>query len=84
MHNIKEIRKNFDNFKNQLKSRNIDVEVDSLKDLDKKNRLLIQKKENLESEKKDISKKKDESLFKRSKEISKELDSILNEQKKLS
>ena len=38
MHNIKEIRKNFDNFKNQLKSRNIDVEVDSIKDLDKKNR----------------------------------------------
>ena len=83
MHNIKEIRKDFDHFKNQLKSRNIDVEVDNLKDLDKKNRLLIQKKENLESEKKDISKKKDESLFKRSKEISKELDSVLNEQKQI-
>ena len=83
MHNIKEIRKDFDHFKNQLKNRNIDIEVDSLKDLDKKNRLLIQKKENLESEKKDISKKKDESLFKRSKEISKELDSVLNEQKKI-
>ena len=83
MHNIKEIRKDFDHFKNQLKNRNIDIEVDSLKDLDKKNRLLIQKKENLESEKKDISKKKDESLFQRSKEISKELDSVLNEQKKI-
>ena len=83
MHNIKEIRKDFDLFKNQLKSRNIDIEVDSLKDLDEKNRLLIQKKENLESEKKDISKKKDESLFKRSKEISKELDSVSNEQKQI-
>ena len=61
MHNIKEIRKDFDHFKNQLKNRNIDIEVDSLKDLDKKNRLLIQKKENLKSEKKDISKKKNES-----------------------
>ena len=83
MHSIKKIRDDFENFKNQLKSRNINVDVDNLKDLDEKNRKLIQKKETLESEKKDISKSKDQSLFKRSKEISKELENVSNEQKKI-
>jgi seryl-tRNA synthetase len=83
MHNIKEIRTDFENFKNQLKVRNIDVNIDEIKKLDENNRKLIQKKESLESEKKDISKSKDESLFKRSKEISKELDAISNEQKQI-
>ena len=83
MHNIKEIRADFDYFKNQLKSRNIDVDIDKIKELDETNRKYIQKKEALESEKKDISKSKDESLFKRSKEISKELETITNEQKQI-
>jgi seryl-tRNA synthetase len=83
MHNIKEIRTDFENFKNQLKVRNIEVNIDEIKKLDENNRKLIQKKEALESEKKDISKSKDESLFKRSKEISKELDAISNEQKQI-
>jgi seryl-tRNA synthetase len=83
MHNIKEIRADFENFKNQLKVRNIEVDINEIKKLDENNRKLIQKKESLESEKKDISKSKDESLFKRSKEISKELDAISNEQKQI-
>jgi seryl-tRNA synthetase len=83
MHNIKEIRTDFENFKNQLKVRNIEVNIDEIKKLDENNRKLIQKKESLESEKKDISKSKDESLFKRSKEISKELDAISNEHKQI-
>ena len=83
MHNIKEIRKDFDHFKNQLKRRNINLDVNNLKLLDEENRKLIQKKESLESEKKDISKSKDETLFKRSKEISQELDFISKEQKNL-
>ena len=83
MHNIKEIRKDFDHFKNQLKRRNINLDVNNLKLLDEKNRKFIQKKESLESEKKDISKSKDEKLFKRSKEISQELDFISKEQKNL-
>ena len=83
MHNIKEIRTDFDYFKNQLKSRNIDVDIGKIKELDETNRKYIQKKEALESEKKDISKSKDESLFKRSKEISKELETITNEQKQI-
>ena len=83
MHNIREIRADFDHFKNQLKSRNIDIDIDKIKELDETNRKYIQKKEALESEKKDISKSKDESLFKRSKEISKELETITNEQKQI-
>ena len=53
----------------------------NLKKLDELNRDLIQKKENLEKEKKDISKSKDESLFKKSKEISTELEKIAEQQK---
>ncbi len=83
MHNIKEIRNDFGHFKDQLKSRNIEFDIDNLKDLDEKNRNLIQKKEILESEKKSISKSKDEKLFKRSKEISIELENVLNAQKKM-
>ena len=58
MHNIKDIRNNFDNFKNIIKSRNISIDLDEILDLDKKNRKLIQEKETLEQEKKSISKKK--------------------------
>ena len=83
MHNLKDIRIDFDNFKDQLKRRNIDIDIENIKTLDEKNRKLIQKKENLESEKKEISKLKDKSLFKRSKEISKELDNYSNTQKKI-
>ena len=54
MHNIKEIRNDFDRFKDQLKSRNIEFNIDSIKDLDEKNRNLIQKKEILENEKKNL------------------------------
>ncbi len=83
MHNIKDIRVDFDHFKDLLKKRNIDIDIENIKVLDEKNRKLIQKKENLESEKKEISKSKDVSLFERSKEISKDLDIVSNEQKKI-
>jgi len=69
MHNLKEIRKDFDKFKKDLEKRTIDVNFAQLKDLDIKNRELIQQKENLEKEKKDISKSKDKTLFDKSKEI---------------
>ena len=83
MHNLKEIRKDFESFKTKLKNRNIDLDINILRDLDEKNRKLIHKKESLENEKKEISKSKDESLFKRSKEISKELDEVFNDQKQI-
>ena len=67
MHNLKEIRKNFDNFKDSLKGRFLKIDFNQLKDLDIKNRNFIQKKESLENEKKELSKSKDEKLFKKSK-----------------
>ena len=80
MHNIKDIRNNFDNFKNIIKSRNISIDLDQILDLDKKNRALIQEKEILEQEKKSISKKQDKSLFAKSKEISEKILTINKEQ----
>ena len=65
MHNLKDIRKDFENFKKKLENRNIDVDINNLKRLDEKNRTFIQKKEILENEKKEISKSKDKSKFKR-------------------
>ena len=83
MHNLKEIRKDFQNFQKKLQNRNISIDIENLKNLDEQNRYLIQKKENFENEKKNISKSKDESLFKRSKEISNEINKISEEQKKI-
>ena len=81
MHNLKEIRKNFDAFKKALEKRSININFDKLKDLDEKNREFIQKKESLEKEKKDISKSKDSSLFNKSKEISSAILKITEQQK---
>ena len=81
MHNLKEIRKNFDTFKKALEKRFVNIDFSKLEDLDKKNRELIQKKETLEKEKKEISKSKDKSLFNKSKEISLSIEKINDEQK---
>ena len=76
MHNIKEIRKDFDEFKKLMKSRNVNINLDDIISLDKNNRNLIQEKENFEMEKKNISKSKDESLFAKSKEISLKIEDL--------
>ena len=83
MHNIKEIRKDFNVFAKSLEKRAINVDFKNLQKLDEQNRELIQKKEALEKEKKDISKSKDEAMFKRSKEISLDLEKISENQKKV-
>ena len=83
MHDIKEIRKDIDAFKKALEKRCIDIDYEKLKSLDILNRELIQKKEILEREKKDISKSKDETLFEKSKNISQSIDKIIEEQKKI-
>ena len=80
MHNLKEIRKDFDAFRKAIEKRSVEVNFEKLKDLDIKNRELIQKKEALEKEKKEISKSKDESLFAKSKEISSSIEKINNQQ----
>mgnify|MGYP001478497392 FL=1 len=81
MHNLKEIRKNFDAFKKALEGRSVESDFEKLKNLDIKNRELIQKKETLEKEKKDISKSKDKTLFAKSKEISSSIEKISEQQK---
>ena len=80
MHNIKDIRKDLKSFEEHLKKRFVNVDIDEIKKLDENNRELIQKKETLEQEKKEISKSKDQNLFKRSKEISSEIDNYSKEQ----
>jgi seryl-tRNA synthetase len=83
MHNIKDIRKNFDQFEESLKKRFVEVDIEKIKILDNKNRQLIQQKEILEKEKKDISKSKDKSLFAKSKIISSEIEKIGKKQSDL-
>jgi len=80
MHNIKEIRNNLDLFKSSLKKRFLEADLNKILELDKKNRKLIQEKENLEKEKKDISKSKDKTLFKKSKDISIQIDKLSKNQ----
>ena len=80
MHNIKDIRNNLDLFKNSLKKRFLEVDLRKVLDLDEENRKLIQKKENLEKEKKDISKSNDKTLFAKSKDISVQIDKLSKSQ----
>jgi seryl-tRNA synthetase len=79
MHNIKDLRKNLDNFKKKLNERNLDFKISDFNKLDELNRKLINDKEKLEQEKKSLSKLKDKSNFERSKKISVE---IINLEKK--
>ena len=81
MHNIKDIRKDIDNFKNSIKNRNVNIDFDKILNLDEDNRKLIQEKEKLEMEKKTVSKSKDETLFEKSKEISNKIDDLSKNQK---
>jgi len=83
MHNLKEIRKDFPGFEKSLEKRSIKIDFKKLQDLDEENRNLIQKKEAIEKEKKDISKSKDETLFKKSKELTLELDKLADLQKNI-
>ena len=83
MHNLKEIRKDFPGFEKALEKRSLKIDFKKLQKLDEENRNLIQKKEAIEKEKKDISKSKDETLFKKSKELTFELDKLIDLQKKI-
>ena len=83
MHNIKDIRNDFEDFKEKLKNRNIDISLDNIISLDEENRKLIQEKEKSEMEKKTISKSKDQSLFEKSKELSLKIEEINKNQIKL-
>ena len=80
MHNIKDIRQNSDQFKKDLDNRFVDIDLNKILSLDESNRKLIQKKEALEKEKKDISKTKDPTLFEKSKKISEQISKYIKEQ----
>ena len=80
MHNIKYIRENFEVFKKSIQNRNIDSNIDEILILDKENRKLIQEKEILEKQKKDISKSQDKTLFEKSKDISLNIEKIIIDQ----
>ena len=84
MHNLKEIRKDFSAFQKSLEKRSVNIDFDKLQKLDEQNRILIQEKESLEKQKKDISKSKDEKLFKKSKELSSSLIEVSEKQKETS
>ena len=83
MHNLKDIRKNIDIFKKKISSRNDKIDFDKLILLDKKNRELIQKKENFERDKKILSKSKDKKNFEQSKILTKHINDLTKEQESL-
>ena len=58
MHNIKDIRKNPDQFSNDLKNRYVNVDVKLILKIDEDNRKLIHEKESLENEKKSFQNQK--------------------------
>jgi seryl-tRNA synthetase len=80
MHNIKDIRQNSDQFMKDLGNRFVDIDLNKILSLDESNRKLIQEKESLEKEKKDISKTKDPTLFEKSKKISEQISKYIKEQ----
>ena len=80
MHNLKDLRKNLDIFKNKFKERNVEFDIDDFNKKDKINKELIIKKEKLEQEKKILSKSKDQVNFIKSKKISEEISILAKKQ----
>jgi seryl-tRNA synthetase len=80
MHNVKDLRKNLDNFKKKLKDRNLNFDTSNFNKLDELNRKFIVKKELLEQEKKALSKSKDKTNFEKSKKISEEINILAKQQ----
>ncbi len=76
MHNLKDLRKNLENYQKIFKNRNLTFDLNEFIKVDNLNRELIQKREKLEQEKKSLSKSKDASSFEMSKQISAEIAKI--------
>ena len=83
MHNIKDLRKNLVLYKKKFRDRNLNFNSEEFNKLDELNRKLINDKENLENEKKTLSKSKDKSNFEISKKISRDLTKILKKQNQI-
>ena len=80
MHNIKDLKKNLNDYRKKLLNRNFDFKIDLFVSLDEENRRLITKKEKLEQEKKLLSKSKNKSNFEKSKKLSSQISIVANEQ----
>ncbi len=80
MHNLKDIRKNLNDLKKKFENRNVNFDEKDFQKKDAFNRDLISKKENLEQEKKLLSKSNDKSNFEKSKKISKEISDLIKKQ----
>ena len=80
MHDLKDLRKNLEKYKKKFSERNFDLKTDLFIDLDNKNRKLISEKENLEQEKKILSKSKEKKNFEKSKKISQKILTVSNAQ----
>ena len=83
MHNLKDLRKNLNNFKQKINLRNVSIDFDTLIEKDTINRELIKNKELFESEKKVLSKSKDKNNYEKSKELSKKITAISEQQEKI-
>ena len=82
MHNLKYLRENIEKIKKKFQDRNVDFDISDFNKKDAVNRDLINQKEKLEQEKKNLSKTKDKSNFDKSKKISQEISNL--EKKQLS
>ena len=82
MHNLKYLRENIEKIKKKFQDRNVDFDISDFNKKDAINRDLINQKEKLEQEKKNLSKTKDKSNFDKSKKISQEISNL--EKKQLS
>ena len=80
MHNIKDLRKNLENFKKKFNDRNLDFNLENFVNLDELNRKLINEKEKLEQEKKILSKSQNKSNFAKSKKITEEISILTKKQ----
>ena len=81
MHDIKDLRKNLQDYKKQFSNRNYDFDLETFQSLDNTNRKLINEKEKLEQEKKILSKSQNKNNFEKSKNLSEQIQKIFNDQK---
>ena len=69
MHNLKDLRKNLEFFKKKFNERNLNFDEKKFDKLDKINRDLINKKEQLEQEKKNYQNQKTKKILKNQKKF---------------
>ena len=71
MHNIKDLRKNIENYKKKFSERNFDFKINEFKKFDDENRKLINEKEKLDKKKKSYRNQKINLILKNLKKFQK-------------